>query len=343
MAKKKQTKEKKVSYEEVKEKKKNSSQKDTETSSKTRVSRNKKLYTQDQTSTSLKIQLPEEKKKQPNKTNQNTLKEKDIYQKKTKDKESEKKDIKEYNEKNKYQPPIEESKNISRQGLILIIVVLILTIVILVGIDIYHFITFNHNEVKTVTKIKEKKVVDDNIVFLGDSITEYYDLTKFYGEDLPLVNSGINGNKTKDIINNMKERVYDYNPSKIFLLIGTNDFIEQKTTDQISKNIKEIIELIQKNRPYAEIYLESIYPINDTDNKKINHKMVNNRTNKKISKINTELEEYAKENDITYIDIYDKLIDEDGNLDLDYTNEGLHLSEKGYEVVTEELEKYIKE
>lgn len=338
MAKKKQTKEKKVSYEEVKEKKK-TSQKDTETSSKTRVSRNKKLYTQDQTSTSLKIQISEEK---PKKSNPSTLKENEkLSKEKIKDKE--KKDIIEHNEKDKYQPPIEESKSLSRRGLILIIVVLILTIVVLVGIDIYHFITFNHNEVKTVTKVKEKKVVDDNIVFLGDSITEYYDLTKFYGEDLPLVNSGINGNKTKDIINNMKERVYDYNPSKIFLLIGTNDFIDQKTTDQICKNIKEIIELIQKNRPYAEIYLESIYPINDTDNKKINHKMVNNRTNKKISKINTELEEYAKENDITYIDIYDKLIDEDGNLDLDYTNEGLHLSEKGYEVVTEELEKYIKE
>ena len=41
--------------------------------------------------------------------------------------------------------------------------------------------------------------------------------------------------------------------------------------------------------------------------------------------------------------MYDKLIDKDGNLKLEYTNEGLHISDEGYKVITKVIKKYIKE
>ena len=54
-----------------------------------------------------------------------------------------------------------------------------------------------------------------NYLFLGDSITDFYDLDEYY-KDLPVVNSGVSGNTTADILNDMKNRVYNYNPSKYF-------------------------------------------------------------------------------------------------------------------------------
>ena len=42
-----------------------------------------------------------------------------------------------------------------------------------------------------------------------------------------------------------------------------------------------------------------------------------------------------------YLDIYDILSDEDDQLVLDYTKEGLHISDEGYKVITKELKKYI--
>lgn len=188
---------------------------------------------------------------------------------------------------------------------------------------------------------EEKKVVDDNYLFLGDSITDFYDLDKYY-EELPVVNSGIAGNTTEDILKDMKNRVYRYNPSKIFILIGTNDYQLAKGIDSIKENLPKIIDGIQKNRPLAKIYIESIYPINRTKDSKIDLKMVGVRTNEDIQQGNEYIKELAKEKNITYIDLYSILYDEeDEGLKLEYTEEGLHISKEGYEVITKEIKKYL--
>ena len=203
------------------------------------------------------------------------------------------------------------------------------------------FLLYTHFKYEPKIVTKEKKVVDENIVFLGDSITDFYNLEKYYPNN-NVVNSGINGNSTSDILGNMKERIYKYNPSKVFILIGTNDITAGKTVTQISKNIEKIIIKIKRNRPLTQIYLESIYPINDTNNNKISHSMVNNRKNDFIMKINLKLKTVARKQKVKYINMYDKLIDKDGNLNIEYTKEGLHMSDQGYEVITNILNRYIK-
>ncbi len=227
-------------------------------------------------------------------------------------------------------------------GIIFLVMILLAMMVLLC----YLFVKYNNlrnvkSKEKVVTKTVEEKVIDDNYLFLGDSITDFYDLDKYY-EGLPVVNSGISGNRTTDILDDMKNRVYGYNPSKVFLLIGVNDYLDDKSDDEIVNNIKKIIELIMENRPYAKIYLESIYPVNKTDNDKISLSMVSSRDNERIVQTNKKLKQYCDEKKITYIDLYSKLVDDEGNLKLDYTKEGLHLSDEGYKVVTEEISKYIK-
>ena len=191
---------------------------------------------------------------------------------------------------------------------------------------------------KVVTKEKEVVIVDDNYLFLGDSITDFYDLDKYY-EDMPVVNSGISGNQTKDILNNMKDRVYQYNPSKVFLLIGTNDIQQKVDEDEIVDNIIEILKEIHENRPYAELYLEAIYPVDeDRDG-------AQDRTNEEIMDINKELKKYCNSHDVTYIDTFDLLKDPDSDdvkLKEEYSKDGLHLSDSGYKVLTKELMKYLK-
>lgn len=219
----------------------------------------------------------------------------------------------------------------------------ILCFVLLLFIS-YHFITVDHKkeEIREKETVKEKIVIDNNYLFLGDSITEVYDLDKYY-PDLPVVNSGVSGYTTKDILERLDEMVYQYNPSKVFLLIGTNDLDKKVSNEEIFDNIKKIIKNIKEKRPYAEIYLESIYPINNTDNPIIGDYMINgNRRNEDIIEINRNLVKFAKEENITYIDLYSKLLDDSGMLKLEYTKDGLHMSDKGYEVITGELMKYIE-
>lgn len=228
----------------------------------------------------------------------------------------------------------------------LIIVLLIIACLFFIAFIAYHYLFFDHSEkVKVVTKKEEvvEKVVDNNYLFLGDSITEQYDLKEYY-EDYPVVNSGVSGDFTSSIVENMKKRVYDYNPSKVFLLIGINDLRNGKDVSEIVSNTKEIIKLIKENRPYSEIYLESIYPINKTDDDKISDSVRDIEFgNEKIIEVNDLLKVLAKDEKITYVDLYNKLVDGDGNLNISYTKDGLHISSEGYEFITKELMKYIKD
>ena len=137
---------------------------------------------------------------------------------------------------------------------------------------------------------KEKNKYTD-IVFLGDSLTDYYDLDKYY--DTKIVNSGVEGWTTDDILNSLDEKVFKYYPKKLVLLIGTNDLRDEKDTKYIIENIKKIVEEIKKKRPYTKIYIESLYPINNTNDSKISHDMVGVRKNEDIQEINKNIKNYC--------------------------------------------------
>ena len=178
----------------------------------------------------------------------------------------------------------------------------------------------------------------ESIVFLGDSITSRYDLNKYF-PNYNVYNSGIAGNMTKDILDNMENRVFVYNPTKVFILIGTNDLVySELDNDGIKNNIEEIINKIYEKNSNTKIYLESIYPVNNSINKEI----VETRTNENIKDLNNKIEKICN-NKCTYINMYDNLTDKNGNMKRIYTVDGLHLNKIGYKVITNKLIKYLDE
>ncbi len=58
------------------------------------------------------------------------------------------------------------------------------------------------------SKLESIKEQDENIVFFGDSITEGYNVKEFYDE-FRVVNSGISGNITEDLINRIDRDLYN--------------------------------------------------------------------------------------------------------------------------------------
>ena len=178
----------------------------------------------------------------------------------------------------------------------------------------------------------------ESIVFLGDSITSRCDLDKYF-PNYNVYNSGIAGNMTKDILDNMENRVFVYNPTKVFILIGTNDLVYSGLdNDGIKNNIEEIINKIYEKNSNIKIYLESIYPVNNSINKEI----VETRTNDNIKDLNNKIEKICN-NKCTYINMYDNLTDKNGNMKRIYTVDGLHLNKIGYKVITNKLIKYLDE
>ena len=208
--------------------------------------------------------------------------------------------------------------------------------VLLISI-IFDLILFDNNEKETV-----KYVTDQNIVFFGDSITEGYKVEEFF-PDTFVINSGIGGNRSNQLLERIEDDVYAYNPSKIFILIGINDMNGGVPEEEILNNIQKIVNGIKINRKYTKIYIESIYPINRNMFDDIKYGFNKEVTNDKIKEINLKIKNICKENDITYIDVYSSLTDDDGNLKSAYSKEGLHLTDLGYFKVTKVLEKYISE
>ncbi len=226
--------------------------------------------------------------------------------------------------KNNYQVPI----------LIVINVLLLVSIILLLLIKD----TCKIEDTSIIVQEQEKDLKYENIVFLGDSITDWYPFEEMYASDIPIVNSGIAGYETTDILSRMDKMVYQYNPTKVFILIGTNDLkYEDDSEEDVIKNIKKIITEIKKNRPNTEIYLQSILPVN----RELKYHAAEERYNDEILEVNAAMKKYCEANEVTYINTYDEFIDENGNFDKNYTNDGLHPSNKGYIKMTSILLRYI--
>ena len=69
--------------------------------------------------------------------------------------------------------------------------------------------------------------------------------------------------------------------------------------------------------------------------------MIGDRSNESIKSLNKKIKALTKEEKVNYINVYDKLINEDGLLNIDYTTDGLHINDTGYEVITGIINNYI--
>lgn len=200
-------------------------------------------------------------------------------------------------------------------------------------------------------KMKRKKYQKENadsfnqnaIVFFGDSITDNCELKKYFPEYKAL-NRGISGNTTADLLSRMDVSVFDANPSKIILLIGINDMMnEGKKPGEVAKNYESIVKQLKERLPKTELICQSVYPGWDGDKTKVKFGLVFPiaylaedivSLNKMIAEICTRLH-------VTYADIHSFLRKNDNTMNPEYSFDGVHPNEQGYQVIAKELKKYI--
>ena len=205
------------------------------------------------------------------------------------------------------------------------------------------------------------------IVFFGDSITDcgrdrsdnaslgngyvgiLYEKLKNLYEDrtFEFLNRGIGGDVTDGLLRRMDESIFALEPKKVFINIGTNDISSPGyTRERLLAQYRKILEQIKARLPETEIYVLSYYPVNralpGVDPEQV-AAMFGARTNEELRAVNGELEALAAALGCTYIDVFDCLTDENGNLRAEYTIEGMHMYANGYAVVLERLLPYLLE
>ena len=174
-----------------------------------------------------------------------------------------------------------------------------------------------------------------DVIFLGNSITDGGEWCELF-HDIHIKNRGISGDTTYGVYDRL-DGILKGKPAKIFLLIGINDLGGGGKVEDIVRGIEQIIKKIKIDSPSTQIYLQSILPTNDYYGKFKGH------TSRfyLIPVINKKLKRIAVRESVTYIDLYCHFVNEQGKMNLKYSNDGLHLLGKGYQYWVSLLEQYI--
>ena len=167
----------------------------------------------------------------------------------------------------------------------------------------------------------ENEKYDDyevDVAFLGDSLTDGYDLEKYFPQYLVL-NRGIGGDTTFGLEKRLKVSVYDLKPKVAVMLIGANNF------DTMFDNYENILKGFKENLPNTKIVLLSLTSMSQEWGKNNQKAAYNNVKIKLLS------EKYGYE----FVDLYSPLLNlETGEIYAEYTTDGGHLTSAGYEVLT---------
>ncbi len=175
-------------------------------------------------------------------------------------------------------------------------------------------------------------------VLLGDSMMAYFP-TKAFKLDEDIYNLGIPGDTSTGVLNRI-EQVIKLNPKIIILNIGLNDFVLTKLTHQESlDNILEIRHQLLENCPDLTVFVTSLTPINQKDFQDQIYLL--NRDPNDAIKLNHMLSQIIDKKH--FIDIYGDLIDNQGHLKLEFTRDGIHLNQKGYQIYHKKIKKIIED
>ena len=184
-------------------------------------------------------------------------------------------------------------------------------------------------------ELNQISVIEPDIIFIGDSIVEYYPLQELLGTTKTIVNRGIRGYQTGLLLDNLDAHLYGDAVDQIVLLIGTNDIGKDVPMSQALTNLESVIQSISRDYPLSQIKLVSILPVHQGEEYK---QTVYIRTNEKIKGWNQAYQDLASAYmQVEYVSVFEELLDQEGQLKSDYTTDGLHLSVSGYQALTKAL------
>lgn len=183
------------------------------------------------------------------------------------------------------------------------------------------FSTYYHQRV---THFKALPQTKGDIIFLGNSITDGAEWSELFN-DSRIKNRGVSGDISAGVIHRIEE-VAERKPAKVFLMIGVNDLARNTSPDSVLKNILWISSYIKAQSPSSKLYVQSVLPVNNV------YGMFNGHTSKaeKIKVLNDQLKQKASANNYKFVDLYPSFCDDNGKLNADLSNDGLHLNGQAY-------------
>jgi acyl-CoA thioesterase I len=175
-------------------------------------------------------------------------------------------------------------------------------------------------------------------VFMGDSITDAWGRgTGEFFPGKPYVNRGISGQTTPQMLIRFRPDVIALQPKVVVILAGTNDIAGNtgpSTPQMIEDNLMSMADLAKANG--IRVVLASVLPAADFPWRP------GLQPAPKIRDLNQWIKSYCADKGYIYLDYYSAMANEAGGLPRNLSNDGVHPTKAGYDIMAPLAQKAIE-
>ncbi len=166
-----------------------------------------------------------------------------------------------------------------------------------------------------------------DFVFLGNSITEGFDLGLYFPE-YKMANRGIIADHMDGVLERLDNSALSLKPKKLFLMIGINDIGDQRNDEYLKAMYVTLVDTLLTSLPETDVYLLSLLPTTSR---------WKNCPPAQIKRINGFLARLALEKGLTFVNLYPYFLGNLQYLNPDLTGDGLHPNQAGYDVMARKI------
>jgi lysophospholipase L1-like esterase len=184
----------------------------------------------------------------------------------------------------------------------------------------------------TLNERVQQRQGDPEILFLGDSITQDWEITgrmvwDEYYEGRAL-NLGVGGDRTQNVLWRLENGNIDgLSPRVAVVLIGVNNS-GRNTSTEILQGVTAVVAKLREKLPETKILLLGIFP----------HKADFHHRRGLTAQVNQVLPRLADGENVFFLDIGHRFLADDGTIPDSIMPDELHLSEAGYRIWAEAME-----
>lgn len=165
----------------------------------------------------------------------------------------------------------------------------------------------------------------NQIVFAGNSITNMHSWFEAFGSHQEIIGRGNSGGFAYELLDNLESYI-DSKPSKLFVMIGTNDVSSGQSYKMTAKRIETIARRVRLESPETEVYIESILP--RSNNAKPDYEQCNTLVREWVEALGDEK--------VHFVNLSEVCAPLNGNAT--WSHDGLHPRPVGYAAWTHHIE-----
>jgi lysophospholipase L1-like esterase len=187
-----------------------------------------------------------------------------------------------------------------------------------------------HNRIQQF-EVEMSSMGEVDLVFLGNSITEGFDLSHYFPE-YKTANRGIVADHMDGLMERLDNSALALQPKKLFLMIGINDIGDKRDDKYLKAMFVTLVDTLITSLPETDIYLLSLLPTTPR---------WKNCPPDQIKRINGFLAELALEKGVVFVNLYPYFLGDMHYLNQDLTRDGLHPNQAGYDLMARKIKPFL--